>query len=179
MSLTDDASVDVYKIRSTDVTELSGLVSHASNFGGTNQGIRKPAGSMIMWVDTDNFSTPNAQILGWLQSLANEYGDTYQLGGSTPTVPYIQVAYDASFPPTNSSIYGIDHIITSGFAHYPLAAPAGVLWIEYYQARNDLEDVGGTDPPLVSLDGSGNPFLNKLGTFFKAALDLVYAKTKF
>lgn len=177
MSFNANAAVTAYKLIST--YPVIALQTHAS-IKGVNIGIRRPANNMIMWLNT-NFTMPDATRKAWLQSLATVLGDTYQEGTSTPTSPYIDVAF--GFPsPTNASIYGSDHIITLGSAQYTSSPPAGVLWIEYLQARWDLEDSAGTDPPMVSIDGSGNPFLNTFGVHMVNVLDnlvKVDPKTKF
>ena len=175
MSFNANSSVTAYKLK--DTYPLIRLLDHAS-IKGANIGIRKPANNtIIMWLNT-NFTMPDATRKAWLQSLATVLGDTYQEGTSTPSSPYIEVAF--GFPSsTNGSLYGSDHIITLGSAQYTTAPTPGAIWIEYLQARWDLEDVAGTDPPMVSLDGSGDPFLNTLGVHMVNVLDIAKPKTKF
>jgi len=86
----------------------------------------------------------------------------YQQGTTAPSVPYLEMAIDPSFNPSNATST-INNEIDWCYAHWPDNSQSKyVIGIEMLQAVGDLNDIAGTDPPILSYE-NGDWVINHTG----------------
>jgi len=122
------------------------------------------------WVNM-NYTAPNTttetRMQYWIAQLVpatkGKLDMVYQKSTTTPSVPYLELAIDASFPASNSTSVNGSNEITSCYAHWPNNSQSYYsLGIEMLQAVGDLNDIGGNDPPILSYE-NGNWVINHTG----------------
>ena len=122
------------------------------------------------WVNL-NYTAPNSttetRMQYWIAQLIpatkGKLDMVYQKSTTAPSVPYLEMAIDPSFPASNSTTVNGNNEITSCYAHWPNNfQPSATIGIEMLQAVGDLNDIGGNDPPIISFEG-GDWVINYLG----------------
>ncbi|MBU1873670.1 T9SS type A sorting domain-containing protein [bacterium] len=98
-----------------------------------------------------------------------------------PTVPYLALAMDSSFPGpgTNGTLFNENNIITTCSANWPPTPNMYTTWIEILQAIADLPDLNGIDPPIVSYTTELGPHINELGQDIFSLLYFIQPNTYF
>jgi len=168
------------------------MVNYASKLNGSNQGIRKFSTADTaapFWVDTsdgglgltseqeewyddivaDLATVPHAYI-----SLPLEEDDTQ------PSVPHVRVFIHPDNPttPGNYTTFNENHEIQLAGSIYNTYFSEYDLKIEFFESLGDLNDIGGSSPPILGY-ASENRDLNSLGRNIFALLFLAQPKTKF
>ncbi|MBC8500348.1 MAG: cadherin-like domain-containing protein [Nanoarchaeota archaeon] len=137
-----------------------------------------------MWWNT-NYMPPDSTRLQWTQDLKDEIQAVNHVrltlpiiqSTETPTEPYLWTAVDSSFPSpgTNGTTYDDQtYEIIECHARYPPWPDKYTFYIEILQAMFDMEDPGGTDPPIIGVDGineTGHQFIS-LSSFYGAGFGL-------
>lgn len=121
------------------------------------------------WVNL-NYTAPNSttetRMQYWIAQLIpatkGKLNMVYQQGTTTPSVPYLEMAIDPSFGPSNGTV-APNNTIDSCYAHWPNNFQSKyVIGIEMLQAVGDLNDIGGVDPPILSFE-NGDWVINHTG----------------
>lgn len=111
------------------------------------------------WFDL-NYTAPTAttreRVLHWIEdqlppATKGRLNMVYEEDTTQPTTPYLQMAIDVSFNPSNNTAVNANNEITLCYAHWPNTYQSTyVLGIEICQAIGDMNDISGIDPPILS-----------------------------
>ena len=185
---TENDTIEVYKLMAD--FPIFWAIEYASKSGGVNIGTRRFGNNDLnapaFW--NLNYMAPDSLRRAWTFDVINDFQTIphvflamqYQEGTEIPTVPFIGIAIDPSFPSpgTNAtSFIPNTHEITHGSASYPPWPSEYTTKIEIYQAIGDSDDWLGADPVILEMVND-KIVLNDRGRRIFSLMYLADPKTK-